>query len=215
MEKTQKLEAAWWWARNARLAALRQKREEHGDPHNPLRALPGHEAEFEAATELAQSMGVILGALEREIARARVEAVKRKALRLRASGWRRWPRWASPPCLSRSEPQTPSPRRRRSSAPASRWAGHSKSPGSSSKTHIAERRTAMKSSNTLTPFGKLVVKALVDQDMTKTELAGQIGTSPQHLSRILHGTRPGGKHIPAIVAALALDPRKVEKAMAA
>ena len=83
MEKTQKLEAAWWWARNARLAALRQKREEHGDPHNPLRALPGHEAEFEAATELAQSMGVILGALEREIARARGEAVKRKALRLR------------------------------------------------------------------------------------------------------------------------------------
>ena len=33
MEKTQKLEAAWWWARNARLAALRQKREEYGDPH--------------------------------------------------------------------------------------------------------------------------------------------------------------------------------------
>ena len=83
MEKTQKLEAAWWWARNARLAALRQKREEYGDPHNPFRALPGREAEFEAATELSQSMGVILGALEREIARARVEAVKRKALRLR------------------------------------------------------------------------------------------------------------------------------------
>ena len=37
----------------------------------------------------------------------------------------------------------------------------------------------MKSSNTLTPFGKLVVKALVDQDMTKTELADQIGTSPE------------------------------------
>ena len=83
MEKTQKLEAAWWWARNARLAALRQKREEYGVPHSPLRALPGHEAEFEAATELAQSMGVILGALEREIARARGEAVKRKALRFR------------------------------------------------------------------------------------------------------------------------------------
>ena len=71
MEKTQKLEAAWWWARNARLAALRQKREEYGDPRNPFRALPGREAEFEAATELSQSMGVILGALEREIARAR------------------------------------------------------------------------------------------------------------------------------------------------
>lgn len=83
MEKTQKLEAAWWWARNARLAALRQKREEYGDPRNPFRALPGREAEFEAATDLSQSMGVILEALEREIARARGEAVKRKALRLR------------------------------------------------------------------------------------------------------------------------------------
>lgn len=83
MVSTKKLEAAWWWARNARVAALRQKREEYGDPHNPLRALPGREAEFEAATELSQSMGVILEALEREIARERGEAVKRKALRLR------------------------------------------------------------------------------------------------------------------------------------
>lgn len=83
MEKTQKLEAAWWWARNARLEALRQKREEYGDPHNPLRAIPGREAEFEAATELSQSMGVILKALEREIARTRLAKVKRKALRLR------------------------------------------------------------------------------------------------------------------------------------
>ena len=73
----------------------------------------------------------------------------------------------------------------------------------------------MKSNNNLTAFGKLVVKALVDQDMTKTELAGQIGTSPQHLSRILHGTRPGEKHIPVIVAVLGLDPEKVGKALAA
>lgn len=83
MEKIQQLEAAWWWARNARLEALRQKREEYGDPRNPFQALPGHEAEFEAATELSQSMGVILTALEREIAWARGEAVKRKALQLR------------------------------------------------------------------------------------------------------------------------------------
>ena len=69
--------------------------------------------------------------------------------------------------------------------------------------------------NRLTPLGKMVVKALVDRDMTRSQLAKQIGTSPQHLSRILHGTRPGGKHIPAIVAALDLDPRKVEKAIAA
>lgn len=77
MDKTRKLEAAWWWARNARLEALRQKRDEYGDPRNPLRALPGHEAEFEAATELSQSMVIILESLEREIARARGEMVKR------------------------------------------------------------------------------------------------------------------------------------------
>ena len=75
--------AAGWGARSARLEALRQKREEYGDPHNPLRALPGREAEFEAATELSQSMDVILATLEREIAQARGAAVKRKALRFR------------------------------------------------------------------------------------------------------------------------------------
>ena len=40
----------------------------------------------------------------------------------------------------------------------------------------------MKSSKgKLTKFGKLVVKALTDQDMTKTQLAAEIGTSPQYL----------------------------------
>lgn len=67
----------------------------------------------------------------------------------------------------------------------------------------------------LTPFGKLVVKALTDRDMTRTELADTIGTSPQYLSYILYGTRSGEKYLPAIVAALALDHRKVEKAIAA
>ena len=48
----------------------------------------------------------------------------------------------------------------------------------------------MKRSNgKLTPFGKLVV--------------------------ILYGVRSGEKYLPAIVAALSLDPRKVEKAIAA
>lgn len=83
MDKTHKLEAAWWWAWNTRLEVLRLKREEYGDPRNPLRALPGHEAEFESATELSQSMDVILKSLEREIARARGETVKRGALQLR------------------------------------------------------------------------------------------------------------------------------------
>ncbi|MGI6254220.1 MAG: XRE family transcriptional regulator [Acutalibacter sp.] len=74
----------------------------------------------------------------------------------------------------------------------------------------------MKSSNgKLTKFGKLVVKALTDKDMTKTQLAVEIGTSPQYLSYILYGVRSGEKYLPLIVAALELDPRKVEKAMAA
>ena len=32
----------------------------------------------------------------------------------------------------------------------------------------------------LTPFGKLVVKALADQDMTKAELAAEVGVAPQY-----------------------------------
>ena len=67
----------------------------------------------------------------------------------------------------------------------------------------------------LTPFGKLVVKTRADRDMTKADLAAEIGTAPQYLSYILNGTRSGGKYLPAIVAALKLDPKAVERAMAA
>ena len=42
----------------------------------------------------------------------------------------------------------------------------------------------------LTPFGKLVVKTLADRDMTKADLAAEIGTAPQYLSYILNGTLP-------------------------
>lgn len=59
----------------------------------------------------------------------------------------------------------------------------------------------------LTPFGKLVVKALTDQDKTKAELAAEISITPQYLSYILNGTRSGDKYLPAIVAALKLDPK--------
>lgn len=67
----------------------------------------------------------------------------------------------------------------------------------------------------LTKFGKLVVKALTDRDMSKTQLAAEIGTSPQYLSYILYGIRSGEKYVPLIIATLELDPKKVEKAMAA
>lgn len=67
----------------------------------------------------------------------------------------------------------------------------------------------------LTPFGKLVVKALADRDMTKAQLAAKVGTTPQYMSFILNGTRSGEKYLTAIVAVLGLDPLKVGKAMAA
>lgn len=56
----------------------------------------------------------------------------------------------------------------------------------------------------LTSFGKAVVKALADQDMTKQELAARVGIAPQYLSCILNGTRSGEKHFIAIVSALGL-----------
>ncbi len=69
--------------------------------------------------------------------------------------------------------------------------------------------------NKLTAFGKLVVKALTDRDMSKADLAAQIGTTPVYLSYILYGVRSGEKYIPAIIVALSLDPREAEKALAA
>lgn len=67
----------------------------------------------------------------------------------------------------------------------------------------------MKSNGKLCPLGKLVVKALADQEKTKSQLAAEIGTSPQYLSYILYGVRSGEKYLPALIAALKLDPRKV------
>ena len=74
----------------------------------------------------------------------------------------------------------------------------------------------MKSRNKrLTPFGKYISKALTDKDMSKAQLAAAIGTSQQYLSYILYGDRSGEKYIPAIIAALDLDPQKVGKLTAA
>ena len=74
----------------------------------------------------------------------------------------------------------------------------------------------MRSANKkLTAFGKLVVKALADRDMTKAQLAERVGTSPQYLSNILTGTRSCDKYLHSIIAGLNLDPQKVEKIIAA
>lgn len=83
MEKTQKLESAWAWARDARLAAIRQKRERLAAPRNPFEARPGMEAEFEQVTRDIIALDTILGAIEDAHVKARGEAMKREALRLR------------------------------------------------------------------------------------------------------------------------------------
>lgn len=70
-------------------------------------------------------------------------------------------------------------------------------------------------SKQLTAFGKLVVKALIDQDMSKTDLAAKIGATPAYLSRLLYGDRSGDKYIPAIIVTLSLDPREAQAALAA
>lgn len=57
----------------------------------------------------------------------------------------------------------------------------------------------------LTPFGKTVVKALADRDMSKRDLAAEIGVSPQYLSYILNGTRSGDKYVTAIVTTLGIE----------
>ena len=67
----------------------------------------------------------------------------------------------------------------------------------------------------LTPFGKEVAKALVDRDMTRKELAAAVGITPQYLIQILNGTRSCKRHIPDIVAALALEPRGSRRTSAA
>lgn len=67
----------------------------------------------------------------------------------------------------------------------------------------------------LTPFGKEVAKAMVDREMTRKELAAAVGISPQYLIQILNGTRSGKRHIPDIVAALALEPRGSRRTSAA
>ena len=66
-----------------------------------------------------------------------------------------------------------------------------------------------------TPFGRLVLKALIDQDMTRAALAAEVAISPQYLSYILNGTRSGKRYIEAIAQVLALDRKKVWKATAA
>ena len=83
MENTQKLESAWAWARDARLAALQRKREHLAVPCDPFEARPGLEAEFEKNDRDIRAMATILNTLEDAHTQARRARVKRKALQVR------------------------------------------------------------------------------------------------------------------------------------
>ena len=67
----------------------------------------------------------------------------------------------------------------------------------------------------LTPFGKMVVKALAHRDMSRAVVGATVGLCTLFMSFFLNGTRSGEKYLPAIIAALALDPKKAERAIAA
>lgn len=45
-----------------------------------------------------------------------------------------------------------------------------------------------------TEYGKQIKKALIDKDMTASELAALLGTTPQYINRIVHGQRSGDKY---------------------
>lgn len=83
MDKVKKIESAWAWARDARIAALQQKREHLAAQRDPFKARPGMEGGFEQIDRDIAALDTILSAVEDAHARARGAAVKRKALQLR------------------------------------------------------------------------------------------------------------------------------------
>lgn len=72
----------------------------------------------------------------------------------------------------------------------------------------------MRKTTKLTPLGKYITKVLVDREMSKAELAKQVGISPQYLNCIIRGMRSGKKYMPYIVKVLELDPKRVEDLIA-
>ena len=56
-----------------------------------------------------------------------------------------------------------------------------------------------------TPFGKLVKKRLIDQDMTQVELAEMLGCNKQYIHKILCGERSGRKYKGEIEKILGFD----------
>lgn len=59
--------------------------------------------------------------------------------------------------------------------------------------------------NNLTPLGKEIKKKLIDKDMTQAELAEQLGTTRQYITKIITGARAGSKYLWRIGSILDID----------
>ena len=59
-------------------------------------------------------------------------------------------------------------------------------------------KTSQTNTRKYSPFGKKVMRQLINKDMTAKQLADALGTTPQYLNKILHGERSGKKYIQAI-----------------
>ncbi len=59
-------------------------------------------------------------------------------------------------------------------------------------------QTGQRNIRKYTPYGKKIMKQLIDRDMTAKQLADELGTTPQYLNKILHGDRSGAKYAEAI-----------------
>lgn len=59
-------------------------------------------------------------------------------------------------------------------------------------------------------FGKKIKKRLIDKEMTYSELANIVGTSPQYIGHIVRGYRAGKKYLNKINEVLELNEEKVD-----
>lgn len=190
---------------------------EAGNPRDPFRALPGMEQQFFEAAQSVRSYDLVLNLLEREVKREARKRAGRTAqsaaafiitaglIILATLGF------AAALLLMRCPVPAVSVTAFIGVAVSLGW----RSFGSKSKNDGKGGQAMRGPKKRLTPFGKMVVKALADRDMSRAELAATVGTSPQYMSYILNGTRSGEKYLPAIIATLALDPKKAERAIAA
>lgn len=53
--------------------------------------------------------------------------------------------------------------------------------------------------------GKKIKKGLIEKELTASQLSEMVGTSPQYLNSIIHGTRSGDKYMDEICRILEIQ----------